>query len=784
MGRGGTEAQEGNHGVKVGMADDLKHLVLPSYGEPFRKKSRGFPRYTKTDRDFHEFAESQAALLDKIGENHGPVPEFPEYDQRLIFKIKTEQRVPDKRFRRDLKTTGCDTIVSKPGKKVEWVMATDDARFTKLKSKLQTRADKDAPSFVDAIGEFAEFDAESRIGKQLAMQPLEPDASDKLIVSLNRTRPDRDRIAPRAALALIRRLARDRSLTVHDELIAKNSCVMLLDVDRTLLDLLIRIDAVALVDRPPSFQLERMAPTGPVDVGDSKGSPPLDAHGVMVMDSGIVPHPLLKNAVYENGWNMGLPDMETRDDRAHGTRVAGTALYGDIRERIRRNDFGQEIWICSAKVFYQDGETPIPLGKLLETRIRGSLKKMREMFPKCRIVNMSFGRDGAEPVPPFDQYSIAPYIDELAVEHDDVIFVVSAGNIQPEFCEKNEYPDYLVGDSAEIRISDPAISAHAITVGALEDSEQQHNIPSRITRVGPGINCAIKPELVETGGGPDNPVLVLNHDFRYGTFSTGIGTSHSTPKISHYLAKLINRFPNRSRNLIIALLISSATVPDYVPPKLLQIGSQAEQAVSRRIANIYGYGKPDLRSAEFSSRNRAVFTHEGTIGIKQVQCFALNLPHDFVQKSGKRKISITLVFDPPVDPKNRDYVGFRMEFHMFKNQTVEDIARKYRSESEAENDFDEFLAELQRHEIKLMPGSAARKKTNHQKGTIVLSSRFLLSTDRPLVLAVLAQAKHELAADFKQRFAVVVTVEHDAEIDLYGQIEAINLPKAFQRITT
>ena len=241
------------------MAGDLKHLGLQPYGEPFQRKIPRRRGYKNADRDSREFAESQAARLDGIGKNRGPMPEFKGYDQRLVFKIRTRQRVDDDRFRRDLERAGCDTIASAPGEEAEWIVATDDAGFEKLREHLRKRAGRRTANFVDAIGGFAEFGAGDKMGEQLAAQPPERNAAEKLVVSLARTRPDRGDDSLNAALALIRRLASGRGLAVHDELIAKNLCLVLLDADRALLDLLVRIDAVAWVDRPPSIRLDGAA---------------------------------------------------------------------------------------------------------------------------------------------------------------------------------------------------------------------------------------------------------------------------------------------------------------------------------------------------------------------------------------------------------------------------------------------------------------------------------------------------------------------------------------------
>ena len=115
-------------------------------------------------------------------------------------------------FHLDLKEAGCDTIKPAAEGRQEWIVATADAGFKKLKEQLRKRADGDGPSFVDAIDGFDEFGAKDKIGKRLAAHPLERNAEEKIFVSLGNVRPDRDEYTPVASLALVKRMAYDRGL--------------------------------------------------------------------------------------------------------------------------------------------------------------------------------------------------------------------------------------------------------------------------------------------------------------------------------------------------------------------------------------------------------------------------------------------------------------------------------------------------------------------------------------------------------------------------------------------
>ncbi len=162
--------------------------------------------------------------------------------------------------------------------------------------------------------------------------------------------------------------------------------------------------------------------------------------------------------------------------------------------------------------------------------------------------------------------------------------------------------------------------------------------------------------------------------------------------------------------------------------------------------------------------------YTGRIKMKQVKYFTINLPDEFVQKLGKREISVSLVYDPPVRKTRADYFGVQMEFHLFKNHTLKNVMKKYNLLDLDSTEEEKVPKELDTSEIILKPKIKLRKKSNHQKGTRVLSIRSKIDNQYPLVLAVISQQRWELGDDFEQNFAVVVTLKHEASIDLYNKI--------------
>lgn len=123
-------------------------------------------------------------------------------------------------------------------------------------------------------------------------------------------------------------------------------------------------------------------------------------------------------------------------------------------------------------------------------------------------------------------------------------------------------------------------------------------------------------------------------------------------------------------------------------------------------------------------------------------------------------------------------MGCTMEFHLFKNMTVEEVVRVYKPIKGGTPDVPK---PLKPKEIRLHPGVNLRKRGVHQKGIVEYPGRPRLDTNKPLVLAVVCQNRWIRKEEYRQDYAVVVTVEHSANIDLFNRIQTKN--KARVRVT-
>ena len=756
------------------MSENHDHLDLPSVNDTNQRKPVRGRNSEKIENDYNMFYKTQIKKLDSFASEFKK-KEIPNYNQELVFKLKTTRPVSDNQFRDELRKAGCDTLISKSGTNAEWIISTKDPSFRKLKEKIKKRINSKNATFVDNIKTFENITEDDQIGPSLQKNPLTKIEVGRIVVSL--TKKEDDEVKLNAAIAKIIEITDEHMFKTYDKLITENICLILIDANQNSLKEVMKIDLVTTVDRPPKFNLGTIINTNHNQI-DNISNPPENSHGILVVDSGVIRHPLLANAIDQNGF-FGLRDRKNDDDRSHGTMVAGIALYGDIEKSIHVKQFNAELWIYSAKLFYEKNGKVLPPDddELIESKLKKYIEKVINKFPNCKVINLSIGCEDNVMSSGDERFDLAVLIDDLSVLHKDLIFVIAIGNIPPEIYQQNQYPNYLISEIDCTNIIDPSSSIYAISVGALQHTGSELDQPSNITRTGPGLNGMIKPELVDMGGGFDEEILVLNPKYREKWFTLSKGTSFSAPKIANQFGRLFNVNPDSSRNLIKALLLSSAKIPFTRPNIFPKLNSSISSCDFSKISNVYGYGKPNFDEAKNSGDNRVLLKHDGKIKLDHVRYFIIKLPQEFIDDENDREISVTLVFDPPVRKTRAEYLGVKMEYHLFRNVSLENVQEKYNLlEPEKENSDDEKIPlELRKYEIKLTPGITVRKKSAHQKSWVKMTKRSQINLKFPLVLAVVSQKRWNMRDDdMKIPFAVVVCIRHYGHIDLYNKLRALN----------
>ena len=776
-----------------------------------KRRGGGFSRPDREEKK--EFAEVQIYSLNKMQNEHQKrKAQFSEYfDPNLIFRIELRSEISEEELSKFLNRCDIQYISPSPAKDGSLryrVSLAEKGDLRKITEKL-TRYGQESKNktFFNVVESFEPIPPEDKIGERLAERPLVGGEIAYLDVELWRMETPR----LKDALKGIEKLLNEKGGEVTDQITTQSFCLMRVKVDKEMLNELLSFPEVSCVDRPPRPTYfrpgELRIPLSEVDTG----SPPdLGDPAIIVLDSGILSgHPLLKNGV---GDAISLfSGCDGTDDVGHGTMVAGVALYGDIKECADTKCFHPPVWILSAKVMRGikdpatgDIITSYDEERLLEKQIRQALLSFTGRYNNARVVNISFG-DPALCISRGKQQSmLASFIDELAYEHH-LMFVIAAGN-NDEMDFPDKYPHYLYEDGERCRIIDPASSVYALTVGSITQDYVSHEAegilvphtgyPSPFTRAGPGLNGMIKPELVETGGmQPYNVqtsylmeiaqtgIFVVNPRWmeESSLLTTECGTSLSAPKVANYLARLCKRYPGYTSNTIKAFLLASARIPDDRPEPLnINVhGVSTEEA--EPIYTIYGFGQPDLVYAEDSNSNSVLLFAENAIKVRGVHYYYLYLPDTFVESQGKREISVTLVYNPPVRRTRMEYMGTQMKFSLYKNTDIgviaarssEDVFSEPANDEESEEDEDGGKIS----EVVLYPKTTLRSKGIHQKGTRVYTSAPRIDVTKPLVLEVLCRSKWVDDEEFKQDYSVVVTLRHSARIDLYNQIRERVAPR-------
>lgn len=585
-------------------------------------------------------------------------------------------------------------------------------------------------------------------------------------------------------LSEISQYVEGRNGEIFDQYIGPSISMLRIKSTGALLRTLLAVEEIALIDLPPEPDIE----TGEALSLTLDQVPPLsgipdDAPVIGIIDSGVNDHPFFQDII---AGAIGVPDtLGTADDWGHGTRVSGVAIFGDIRTQLNSEMLSRSARLCSAKVVNDQGK--FDDRRLVPSQMREAITTLNERFG-CRIFVVALG-DTKRPYKGGKIGTWAATLDELARELD-ILIVVSSGNRSPRGGNRleqavTEYPGYLLEENNGFL--EPAGAMNVLTVGALshgegiDDSVAEHvyvrpitreDEPSPFSRVGPGIGGAIKPDLVDVGGTlvfdpmvarlrpgdelPSAGVLTLSHKFIDSLFTARSGTSYAAPRVAFGAAQILTRFPTASANLLRALLVGSAEVPDAAYEKLSPVSSDA-------VLRVCGHGRFDLERAAFSDDARVVLYAEDELEIDHFAVYQLPIPEPF-QGAGSRAVRVTLAYDPPVRHTRTDYAGTGMSFRLIRGCDPDQIFEHFRQRPKGE----EIPEIAPRFQCALEP-----KPTVREKGTVQCASKTFkrsieqYGNDYYLVVRCEGGWAGEIGP---QSYAIVVELSHQSEIRLYEQI--------------
>jgi hypothetical protein len=486
--------------------------------------------------------------------------------------------------------------------------------------------------------------------------------------------------------------------------------------------LLDELDIVAEVELPPVpfFDASAAAKVTPRDFAEPP-RPPEDGPRVCTVDSGIVSnHPLLRHNVGHAAAIL-TPGSSPEDGHGHGTMVGGLAVFGNVRACYEEGRFASTVTLFSARVLNDDNRFDDE--KLIIRQMREAITFFARPAYDCRVFNISLGdaqpwlRDNRR------QSLWAEALDVLARELK-VLIVVSAGNHDFGWANNTrdaeetlaDYPNYLF--RPDCGLCEPATAAIPITVGGIAEYVEPAVRrgpraeyldrpvagvfePTPTTRIGPGLNQAIKPEFVAAAGNvlfegmstlrrandddPGMAIMSLSHRPTEGLFSFGSGTSYASCRVArlaavvgHSLRQYLGEEPHP--NLVRAVLAASAFVPDQLHQRIHPVHGD------EGVRHVCGYGMLDEDFALHSGDRRVTLVAQSRIRIDTFLLYEVPVPEDFRRAPGAKRVVVALAFDPPVRRRRAEYLGVEMSAALIRGKTRDEIIEAYRAVTAAERD--------------------------------------------------------------------------------------------------
>ena len=593
---------------------------------------------------------------------------------------------------------------------------------------------------------------------------------------------------------------------VLDSYVGRTICLARVRLLGRVVDDLLELPEVAGVDLPPQSGVELGVSSASLNrIFPTPAKPPDDGPRLCILDSGVTSaHPLLGPFVGD-ATSVHSSITSAADLHGHGTGVAGVAVFGDLRDRVAHEEFSSSITLYSVRML--DDAARLDEDRLVVNQIREAVERYRATPYSCRVFNLAFGEERTFLAKTGGRQGLWAEVLDLIAAELDVVFIVSAGNVPVKTTNADEAEALLTSLGRHLaqpahRLVDPATAAIAVTVGAVAMRAETTvppvpraddirrpvapNVgdPSPFTRVGPGVAGALKPEFVDDGGnlvwsgyggqqrtiGEDSAsaVLLLSNEHRRssGWFRYDVGTSFAAPRVAriasmleHDLKQRLQRPP--TANLIRALLGAGAEPTRDVD----------EQCGRSTTVTFMGYGRVDEDFALWSSDRRVVLYHEDEIELDHFAMFELPVPDEFMQIRGRKDVTISVAYDPPVRARREEYLGVSLDFDLFRGADpgllFEHFRRRRSKEPEPPG--------IQAHRFPLTPGSGTNRDFgwSRSKSTLQVGRGSFQHNTRPNRWWLVVRVRRRWAPReyTSQRFALAAVLQASYG-DIYARVQA------------
>lgn len=593
-------------------------------------------------------------------------------------------------------------------------------------------------------------------------------------------------------------------------------------VNEFTLNALLDMDIIALVELPFSsvsvepyeFYQWDYTPVVENELGD-------DAPLAAVLDSGVFTgNPLLENVVVAEE-EFDTTEGTTTDMNGHGTGVAGIVVYGDFDQCLQTHTFRPLVRICNGKIMHDiDGNPCFPEDKRPEQIVSEAIRYFHKEYG-CRIFNLSAG-DAEHLYCGGRQFAWAEMLDHLARELD-VIVVISAGNVSEpvlnDFTSRDELMEHCRDQlfMSGHRLIDPATAALGITVGSITRFDEPALNPRGIasisagkkdylsvfTRIGKGVNRAVKPDVVDYGGNfavnqavrgrnrwhkKDMALLepTLNNTNEK-IFKGYCGTSFSAPHATHLVARIERALEKQlgmkpSANLIRAIFVNSARYND----SMTEWGEKSTDALysgntnpkQERKMRLYGFGRAN-ENILYSDYNRVTLFTEDRLSLRSFHLYKIPVPKEFLQVKAEKSIAISLAYNPITRMSRKEYLTNNLWFEVFR-KIDEDTLLQYKAKKDSGKDEEDDLESLPNaNKADFSPGYTEINKGTLQQRIWHKSARGgsdLLWDDNEPYIYILVTGKEKfkyVEQEVPQEYALVITFSYDGQedIELYSKVK-------------
>ena len=358
---------------------------------------------------------------------------------------------------------------------------------------------------------------------------------------------------------------------------------------------------------------------------------------VTLLDTGIsLSNSLIQPALDDKDRHVADLAWDRNDNRGHGTKMAGLALFGDLRPVLGSNSsVPVSHRLESSKVIPDAGENPHHLlGNITQKAINAV-----EVEPN-RIRTFALASTTGQDTP----HSGAPTswsseIDQLAAgvsgtKNLQRLIVISIGNISPQH---EGTANYLAKcDDVQAEIESPAQAWNAIAVGAMTEMNgiggpTFGNTLAKKGDLAPMSRTAswkntwpIKPDVVLEGGNwyddgfstpsthSDLMLVTTSRNVRMRSFAHMSDTSAATALASRELAILRSEYPDLWPETIRALYVFSARWTNQMLSHVTRQGQQRKRDLNVLFQR-YGFGRPDINRALRSADNAITLIAQDTI---------------------------------------------------------------------------------------------------------------------------------------------------------------------------